>query len=327
MAVNRRLSSINLVDLWRVLSPLGPAAEARLAFPIGGSAEGALLEDSLLEATRGRVALQLGCGHHLRRWPVERFVELAGLVAPVGVVLLGGPGERALAKRFLALGGGRGGPPPLDLCGRTSLPDLARVLARARVLVSADTSTAHLAAAVGAPVASVFGGPAQAFETGPYGERVVIVQGYGPCSPCREGDDCPHGRCLALPPAGPVAAAALALMGRGGPGTIPEAPPEGPSPWTWRSWAAARDGLGQILVPFGEIEPQDPVMAEARLGLIARAAGAKALDLADLAAPPWPPGPENPESRRTLAEAAESAFEAPGRRKRFLEAADRLLAP
>jgi ADP-heptose:LPS heptosyltransferase len=162
------------------------------------------------------VGLHLGCGHHLRRWPAERFAALARALAPAGIVLLGGPSERALARRFLDLDRGRVGPPAADLVGLTTLAQLGRVLADLDLVVGADTSVTHLAAAVGTPVLGIFGGPAWAGETAPYMPGATIVQGLGPCSPCREIDRCPKGRCPALPPAAAaIRAARLALAGSG----------------------------------------------------------------------------------------------------------------
>jgi ADP-heptose:LPS heptosyltransferase len=65
------------------------------------------------------------------------------------VVVTGGPGERELT----AATAGRGA---VDLGGRTSLAGLAGVLAEADCLVVGNTGPAHLAAAVGTPVVSLF---------------------------------------------------------------------------------------------------------------------------------------------------------------------------
>ena len=65
------------------------------------------------------------------------------------VVVTGGPAETALTAAVAV-------PGALDLGGATSLAELADVLRRADVVVVGNTGPAHLAAAVGAPVVSLF---------------------------------------------------------------------------------------------------------------------------------------------------------------------------
>ena len=94
------------------------------------------------------------------RWPAEHFAWLAlELLAPdrfARVILVGpsldDPSARELRHR---LGTGVGG--LLDLTGQTNLAELAALLQRARVLVSRNTGTTHLAAAVGCPTVELFG--------------------------------------------------------------------------------------------------------------------------------------------------------------------------
>jgi ADP-heptose:LPS heptosyltransferase len=70
------------------------------------------------------------------------------------VVVTGSTAERALAA---AVGNGaRRSTDVVDLTGRLDLPELAGVLDGAAVVISGNTGPAHLAAAVGTPVVSVF---------------------------------------------------------------------------------------------------------------------------------------------------------------------------
>lgn len=81
-----------------------------------------------------------------KRWPIERFADLARLLDQRGLtpVVAGGPAETPLARAILAAC-----PAARDLTGRTSLLALGGVAARARVAVGNDTGPMHLAAAVG----------------------------------------------------------------------------------------------------------------------------------------------------------------------------------
>lgn len=62
-----------------------------------------------------------------------------------------------------------------DLSGRTDLAQMAAVLARADVLVAPNTGPAHLAAAVGTPVVSLFAPVVPAARWAPYGVPSIIL--------------------------------------------------------------------------------------------------------------------------------------------------------
>ena len=62
-----------------------------------------------------------------------------------------------------------------DLGGRTSFAELAAVLAGADAVVVANTGPAHLAAAVGTPVVSLFAPVVPAARWAPYGVAGVLL--------------------------------------------------------------------------------------------------------------------------------------------------------
>lgn len=88
-----------------------------------------------------------------KRWPVERWAELAQGLAAAGLtpVVLGGPQEGALAKAIAAAE-----PTTVDLTGRTDFVQLAAVGAGAALAVGNDTGPTHLTAAAGAPTLALF---------------------------------------------------------------------------------------------------------------------------------------------------------------------------
>lgn len=89
-----------------------------------------------------------------KRWSPERYAQVCDHLHRRGlkVVVAGGPGERALAAEILPLCKEAR---PLDLAGQTSLPQLASLLAGARLLVSNDTGPFHLGVAVGVPTVCI----------------------------------------------------------------------------------------------------------------------------------------------------------------------------
>ena len=157
-------------------------------------------------------ALAPGSVWATKRWPY--YAELAARLADdVGVVVVGGPGDRALAAAIVAAC------PPgraIDATGRLSLLASAALLARARLLVTNDSAPQHLASAVGTPTLAVFGPTVPAFGFGPLapGSATAGLAELA-CRPCdRHGPPaCPlgHWRCMRAQTADTIAAAARGL--------------------------------------------------------------------------------------------------------------------
>ncbi len=151
-------------------------------YPIPDGARAAA--DELLAPLAGRsfVAIHPGASIPERRWPAERYAQLAAGLAErgYGIVVLGGAVDRPAAARIASAVCDRA---HADLAGRTSLPEAAAVVSRASVFVSADTGLLHLAYAVGTPTVHLFG-PGVLSKWGPPGRRFTTVAAQVPCSPC-----------------------------------------------------------------------------------------------------------------------------------------------
>jgi ADP-heptose:LPS heptosyltransferase len=93
-----------------------------------------------------------------KSWPAANWAMLARRVADQGwVVGFTGAAEDEAAVRQIADAARVAPDRCFSLAGRLSLPDLAALLARVRLLVSIDTGIAHLAAAVGGQVIGLHG--------------------------------------------------------------------------------------------------------------------------------------------------------------------------
>jgi ADP-heptose:LPS heptosyltransferase len=117
------------------------------------------------------VVLHPGTSVPARAWPAERFAETARLLAADGrsVVVTGSPGEKDLTSAVV------GGTPAVDLGGLTDLAELAAVLERAEAVVVGNTGPAHLAAAVGTPVVSLFAATVPPSAWAPYRVPSVLL--------------------------------------------------------------------------------------------------------------------------------------------------------
>jgi ADP-heptose:LPS heptosyltransferase len=127
------------------------------------------------------VVVHPGASAPARAWSPERCAEAVELLADAGhrVVVTGGPAEHELTRQV-------SGTVAVDLGGRTDARTLAGILRFADVVVSGNTGPAHLAAAVGTPVVSLFAPVVPADRWRPYGVPLVLLGDQrAPCADSR----------------------------------------------------------------------------------------------------------------------------------------------
>lgn len=126
-----------------------------------------------------------------KRWPLERFAEVANVISAVRPdvewMLVGAPGEKEMGEKLSGLLKGR----HVNLVGQTTLTQLIEHLRQCRTLLTNDTGTMHLAAALGVSTVSIFGST-EPILTGPLGSRNIVIRHHVPCSPCFKRE-CPFG--------------------------------------------------------------------------------------------------------------------------------------
>ncbi len=164
----REQNLFHLVDLIRAIPGIAPPS-ARPSLYVNQSS------DHPFELPLGlRVALNPGASETARCWPAENFSCLAEALSTAGFVplLVGSPSDRDLCEKVTAAS--RVAIP--NFAGRTTIREMAELLARCELLVSADTGAAHVAAAVGTTVVGLYGATAWFTETAPYGDNHLILQ-------------------------------------------------------------------------------------------------------------------------------------------------------
>jgi ADP-heptose:LPS heptosyltransferase len=188
-------------DVHEVERGLSLAATLGYRLPEGDDGRLAVRRDPGAEAPeleRPYVVVHPGASVPARAWAPERHAALVEALVAEGrrVVVTGGTAERALTAR---VAGGRrpegSGEPQrsapedrvvTDLGGRVDLAGLAEVLAGAEVAVVGNTGPAHLAAAVGTPVVSLFAPVVPAVRWRPWGVRHVLLGDQAaPCAGSR----------------------------------------------------------------------------------------------------------------------------------------------
>jgi ADP-heptose:LPS heptosyltransferase len=102
-------------------------------------------------ATRETYAVLFpGASHAWKRWPVEYFADIAGellKLTNLKLYICGSANERYLGDEIIKLC--QDHDRLFNRCGDTTLIELAKLLAGAKLLLTNDTSAAHMAAAVG----------------------------------------------------------------------------------------------------------------------------------------------------------------------------------
>jgi heptosyltransferase-2 len=126
-----------------------------------------------------RIGVHLGAAYGpAKLWPLDRVAECCRLLAEAGAtaILLGAPGDAEAAATILAVA------PAVSLVGRDRPALLPALLAQLDALISGDTGVAHLAAAFGTPVVTLFG-PTDPRLSAPRGPAAVLTHPV-PCAPC-----------------------------------------------------------------------------------------------------------------------------------------------
>ena len=178
-ARGRHVIEQNLSVVEAVLRVTGKA-QPRNPFPVEHSPVD-LPWDSQAEVRVGRrleesgvsdfAILNPGAGWGAKRWPAERYGEVALGLAAQGLksILNYGPGEEELANAAQAASQGAA------LAMSLNLTELIALTRRARLFIGGDTGPLHLAAALRVPVVAIYG-PTDPARNGPYGTRRMVLR-------------------------------------------------------------------------------------------------------------------------------------------------------
>ena len=144
------------------------------------SASAAWADDALV-AGPAWLAIHPGAANRLKRWPLARFAHVAGRVRDaMRIVVLAGPGEESLLRRWRRTPGGES---DLQLSPPT-IPHLAALLDRCRLLLCNDSGPMHVAVAVGTPVVALFGATSPRLYGPLDREHNRVLQSNCDCAPC-----------------------------------------------------------------------------------------------------------------------------------------------
>jgi len=137
-------------------------------------------------------ALAPGSVWATKRWPAERFIELARKLiveTEAFIYLIGSGNDVALCSRIAAAIEKN----CVNTAGRLSLRQSAALLDRCQILISNDSAPAHLGVTTRCRVITIFGPTVPAFGFAPFGDGHVVIEKNLPCRPCSShgGNSCP----------------------------------------------------------------------------------------------------------------------------------------
>lgn len=117
------------------------------------------------------VLLTPGAGWGAKRWPVDRYAEVAKRLRNCGynVIVNAGPGEESLADEIAQLSDGAADPV------QSSIAELIAITRRAALVIGGDTGPVHLASALDRPIVGIFG-PTDPARNGPFGGSFRVLR-------------------------------------------------------------------------------------------------------------------------------------------------------
>jgi ADP-heptose:LPS heptosyltransferase len=143
------------------------------------------------------VGFQIGSSLENRRWSTASFARLADLLIEklnARILLFGVASESKSASEMIQLTNNKSH--ITDLTGKTNLKQLTSLLKGCDYLVTNDTGTMHLAAALNTKIIGLFFAHAHPFETAPYSPGHLIFQARISCAPCSYGVHCSNIVCI-----------------------------------------------------------------------------------------------------------------------------------
>ena len=155
-----------------------PAEQLQWALPL--SSDDLKVGEGLADTLGSYAVICPAASKAERNWTAEGYASISKWLVNQGfkVLLCGGPAplDRQIGDAILAAGGHV----EQDLIGKTTLKELAGVLAKAKVVIAPDTGPAHMATTVGTPVVGLYA-HSNPVRTGPYLNRDDVVSVYATC--------------------------------------------------------------------------------------------------------------------------------------------------
>jgi len=142
-----------------------------------------LLREAGIRETDRILVIAPGARSSTKRWDARNFREVVErLTSDIfsRIVLVGDRGDLPICEVVSS-----GKKDVLNLCGRTTLRELAALLDKSSLLLTNDSAVMHLASYLNRPVLAIFG-PTDERKYGPWSDKSVVLRKHLFCSPCEK---------------------------------------------------------------------------------------------------------------------------------------------
>ncbi len=196
---NRPYNTFNLVDLFSKAGDIAvdaPSVEIQ-NYPDDLVRAERVLGKHFVGKSELLIGVQAGSSLEGRRWSASHFARLGDrLVNDLNarILLFGVKSELVIGESIM--GAMKNADRVINLIGETDITELTGLVGRCNYLVTNDTGTMHIAAALDVPIVGLFFAHAHPEETGPYSEGQLLFQADIPCAPCSYGVDCNQVVCV-----------------------------------------------------------------------------------------------------------------------------------
>jgi ADP-heptose:LPS heptosyltransferase len=143
---------------------------------------------------RGYLLIHIGAGLQQKEWPLSCWTALVGELLERGHTLVftgSGPRQTADIRRLAD-----GNPRCHDLSDQLSWDEFVGAVRGARLVISVDSVTGHIAGAVGSPAVVLISGINRISTWQPLGDGVEMVTHGVPCAPCHRRRGCATMDCI-----------------------------------------------------------------------------------------------------------------------------------
>ncbi|PIQ85321.1 MAG: lipopolysaccharide heptosyltransferase II, partial [Candidatus Omnitrophica bacterium CG11_big_fil_rev_8_21_14_0_20_43_6] len=154
-----------------------------------------LLNAQWLSQAQKVVGINIGASKRwlTKLWPLEYVIclcEELGL-KDIRVIITGTPEDQGVANMLI---NSLKNTKVINACGKTNINELAVIIKKCQVFISADSSPLHIASAVGTPFIALFG-PTDNRRHLPPGKNYMVIDKKITCSPCYK-TKCRTKRCM-----------------------------------------------------------------------------------------------------------------------------------
>lgn len=202
--------------LQRLRSAYPYEVESRKRYALAVPAEDEARARDLLRAAWGEdyayIVVAPGAANEAKRWTPQGFTEVCSQVIKrcrLKVVFVGDAADHRDAEGMAEVLGAD----TLNLCGRTTLVQLAAVVEKATLALVNDSAPMHLASYLDVPVLALFG-PSDVRKYGPWGIQGHYLQKNKGCPACQNPKNSVRHNCMAAITAQEVLSAFQVIQGR-----------------------------------------------------------------------------------------------------------------